>query len=195
MRAYPLPNHGGVDQRRAPQRIAQSREGPEERAHGIVLDEADFAGSDRGDADVEHPEVQALDVRYISGDVIRHDLTLAALCRLVGAGNTVQQGEAACRPVALANDVLIRLELRHLHRQSMERGPLVFREREEGDALDLAKNPSSLPRSPARARDPAAISAQGRELLQPRHSSNPVPGPQLKTATHGIKLYENTRLG
>lgn len=103
-----------------------------------MLDEADPAWRHRGDAVVEHPQVQALEIWEVAGHMDGHDLALAVQRLFVGAAEALQKREAARGRVTLAHDVLVGCEATDLHRDGGEGGPLVLRKGEEGDALHLA---------------------------------------------------------
>jgi hypothetical protein len=94
------------------------------------------AWADGADAGVQHLQVQALEVRDVTGDGEGDDLALAMGGHLVDAGKAAQDQAGPGGPVALAHDVLMVLEHRNLHRQGIKDLPLVIGQGEH--ALELA---------------------------------------------------------
>jgi hypothetical protein len=103
---------------------------------GLVLDEPHPARADGADAVVEHLQVQALEVRNVTGDDKGDDLALALGCHLVDAGKAAQDQTGSGGLIPFAHDVLTVLDRSHLHRQGFEDLALVIGEDEH--ALELA---------------------------------------------------------
>jgi hypothetical protein len=106
-----LAEDGGVNERVAPEQVADARMRPDERADSFMWDEGDLARDHCSEAVVHDLQVDALQVGNVARDVERVDLALAAGHDLVTAGEAFKQRAALRRPVLLAYDVLVRLEV------------------------------------------------------------------------------------
>jgi hypothetical protein len=133
---HPLPEDRGIDERVAPEDIADARVGADEGPHRLVREERHLARDDRAQAVVHDVEVEALQVGDVARDMEREDLPLAALDDLVAAGEAVEDQAALRRPVLVSDDVLIGLEVPHHHRQGDDGVPLLVGQRRY--ALELA---------------------------------------------------------
>src|SRR5829696_3920938 len=73
---HPLPEDRGIDERVAPEEIADARVGADEGPHRLVRDERHLARDDRAQAVVHDVEVNALQVGDVARDMEREDLPL-----------------------------------------------------------------------------------------------------------------------
>src|ERR1700712_4557892 len=104
-----------------------------------VRDERDRSLLQRGEAVIHVPDMEAVQVRDVAGDVERQDLPLALVEQLVAAGPALDREAALRGTVAIANDVPPGVEGLKPHRQASD-GPTLLG-REDGDALQLADEP------------------------------------------------------
>ena len=107
----------------------------DEGANRLVRDERDLARDARRQRVVHDLDVEALQIGDVAGDM-EEDLPLSAGQDLVAAREAFDDDAALRRPVLLAHDVLVRLEVPHRHRKPEDRLPLGFRDGR--DALQLA---------------------------------------------------------
>src|SRR5215203_2048042 len=133
---HPLPEDRGIDERVAPEEIADARVGADEGPHRLVRDERHLARDDRAQAVVHDVEVNALQVADVARDMEREDLPLAAFDDLVAAGEAFENQAALRRPILVSHDVLIGLEVPQHHRQGDDGLPLLVGKRRY--ALELA---------------------------------------------------------
>jgi hypothetical protein len=133
---HPLSEDRSLNERSAPERGCYSRMALAEVAQGLVLDKTNSGRCDRTQAVVQNPEMQALKVGNVTGNVKSQDLALALNGDLVAAREAVQHHAAAGWTVLFAHDVLIRPEIGDLYRQAYERASLLIGKRK--DAVELA---------------------------------------------------------
>src|SRR5215208_5533351 len=133
---HPRPEYGRIDQRVAPEGVADAWKAPDEIANVLMADEPDLAWRDRAQAVVQGRKVQALQVGDVARDVKGHDLALAGQGHLVAADKALKDEAAPGRAIALTHDVLVGPDGLNLHGQVEEGLPLLGRE--VGDAFQLA---------------------------------------------------------
>lgn len=134
---HPLAEDRPIDQRLTPERSGQTGVADAEVVENLMLDEPDLAARDRGERVVHGPDVQALEVGDLAGNMEGVNLALACFRHAVAAGIALDQQTRARGAVALADDVLIGADVLHLHGHALERRPLLVREGD--DALHLGE--------------------------------------------------------
>jgi hypothetical protein len=102
-----------------------------------MRNKSNLAGGQSAEVVIHDLEANALQIGNVAWDVERGDLALAAGEHLGAAGEAFQQHAALRRPILVAHDVLVRLELAHRNRYPGNRPPLVSGHR--GDALKLSE--------------------------------------------------------
>jgi hypothetical protein len=105
---HPLAKDRGVDERVTPEDIAEPRKVAGEISYAVMWDESDRALHQRAEIVVHRFEMQALQIRDITGDMERENLARAGFQYLIAAQPTIDYETALCRPVPFADQVVIR---------------------------------------------------------------------------------------